>query len=148
MKEKKRLKLYANDPNCFYSPPTAFLFNILSVYMETDKNILPWIVSNFINICVDVNFYTPDISETLVFEDYFRQNLWYSCPFLSIMDLKADYIHKIYGDKDFVSLVKDAINLEYYVYADLNRRYIPNYQTEQDVQHNLLIYGYQSTWSN
>ena len=76
---RKILHFEIPETNYVYSPPTAFLFNILNLAAKNDSKIWDWIVSNFINICSDINIYAPDIpNELLVFHDFFRQDLWYS----------------------------------------------------------------------
>lgn len=145
---RKVLHFEIPETNYVYSPPTAFLFNILNSAAKNDRKIWDWIVSNFINICCDINIYAPDIpNELLVFQDFFRQDLWYSCPFIESMDLKADYLNYLCR-KGFSKFVKNAIDLNYYVYADLNCHYIPNYKTSIDIQHNLLLYGYDESSIN
>ncbi len=139
---KKILNLEIPDTDYFYAPPMAYMLSVLNTFGKSNEKVMLWIISNFIDICIDINLCSLDIPDgSLVYEEYFRQELWYGCPFISSMDLNADFVRKI-SEGNFTELVKMALELDYFVYADLNRKYIPNYNQDRDVQHNLLIYGY------
>lgn len=139
--KSKKLVFFPPGADLCYSPVTAYLFGVLQPHITTNKNLLFWLISNFMNPCIDINLRANGVKELLIYEEFFRQDLWYSCPFILSLNLKPDLINGL-KNMSFIEFVKEAIDLDYFVYADINKHYIPNYKTEEDWQHNMLILGY------
>lgn len=139
---KKIKKLDIVYPSISYSPATAYLFGVLESYRETNENIDLWIISNFLNPCIDIDLIDPDQPEDpLVYEEFFRKDIWYGCPFISSSSITIDVANHIV-EGDFCKFVVSSIEAGYYVYANINKRYIPNYKSNRNITHNMLIYGY------
>lgn len=137
---KKILDIKRVDQDIIFSPVTAFLFGILKRY--NNKNIDYWIISNFINTYIDITLIDPDIpDDPLVYEEFFRQSIWYDCPFIEQNKIDVGVV-KHYWSGNFVEFCKKLIDLDYYIYADINKSIIPNYNSTDNFVHNMLIYGY------
>ena len=139
---KKELDLLNIDNDYMFSPVTAYLFSILEKYKTIDTNINLWLASNFINLYIDINLIDPEFPDKpIIYEEFFRQNIWYSCPFIECNNLDVSIINK-YWAGHFDELCKSIINLDYYIYATINKKLLPNYNSKDNFVHKLLIYGY------
>lgn len=141
MEKRKQLQLIPPNSQFFHSPATADLFSVLNVHVKDNHKVMQWIISNFMDICIDIKLGMADWGYARAYEEFFRQNIWYSCPFIEEINLKVDFITSV-GINNFSELVYSAIKEDYYVYADLNTYYIPNYCSKRNWQHNILLYGY------
>lgn len=141
MGEKSKKRINFMYPKESFSPSTAYLFGVLNQHCE-NKMLQFWQISNFINPCIDINLIDPDIpDDPLVYVDFFRKSMWYGCPFIKSIDFELDYVRSKW-EKNFVEFVIECIDLGYLVYADINKKYIPNYKSPHDFTHNLLVTGY------
>lgn len=135
-----RKLLPLSDIDYSHSPLLNYLFGVLNLHKN--ENVANWVISNFINPCIDIMLPDHDFENYyVVYEEFFRQELWYSCPFISSSSLKKELLQEQYK-KDFSSFVRYAVDRGYYVYVDINRHFIKNYNCKENFVHNILVYGY------
>lgn len=138
---KEKMKLDFQYSEYAFSPPTAYLFGALFNHFDKTQLTL-WFISNFMNPCIDINLEDPDLPNTpLVYVEFFRQNMWYDCPFIEDIDFSLEYVRNKW-EKNFSDLALEALEMGYFVYADINRKYIPHYKSQFDFTHNLLLLGF------
>lgn len=120
--------LYNQDPILKHSICSSFLFSIIGKNEYEDA----WINHNFINI---------RINKSTGYNDFYRDTMWYECPFISENTLTREVIDKC--NNNFISFAKWAIDSDFYIYAILNRMYISSYNSPNaNLTKNLIIYGY------
>ena len=122
---KKILKVHS--PLLNHCPANAYL---LSVIGENEQE-YDWIMSNFINL--RINPYTK-------YDDFYRFDMWYNCPFIIDHVISRDLIDAL--TDDVVELFIKLINNNYYIYCYLNQSCIPCYHTKKNETHNAFVYGY------
>lgn len=110
-----------------HSPRDSYLFSILINY----KDSWPWIMQNFINI---------EMRNDGKYDNFFRNQYWFDCPFL-YRNLVERNLYKAVWDKSFCEFAIKCLSNNYYVYAFINKKYISEYRTARDDEHNLIIWG-------
>ncbi|PEA82339.1 hypothetical protein [Bacillus pseudomycoides] len=109
----------------------AFPMSIISNYPES----LPWIHSNFIQMCYDRSENSPVPFAPYIFD--YAQNPW-------LITHKLDRsIYSIFN-KDIIDFVRESIDRDYYVYLNVDEFFIPNRNAFQNYNysHDILIFGY------
>lgn len=108
------------------------LFSIL----PNNKNIMPWVYSNFIQLK-----YLVEVD--LVFFDRYR-SLLDGCPFFNHYVLKKSEIFEE-GNQSLIKILKDKIDNGAYCFIYIDRYYVPFYKMwykQRHLNHEMLIYGY------
>jgi hypothetical protein len=112
-----------------HSPRDTYLLSILENYGETYQ----WKMQNFIN---------TEIRNDGKFDNFFRNQFWFDCPFLHINLMERDFFKSITNNNSLIDLIINFINSGYYVYLFINKKYISEYKTNSDVDHNMIVWGY------
>ena len=122
--------LELNEPLFRHSPANTFLLSVIG----SDKKEFAWIMNNFVNL--RINPFTR-------FDDFYRMDMWYNCPYVTDNILSRDLI-KSFSGNGIAELFIDLINNGYYIYIpEMSREKIAAYNITQGTNaHNFLIYGY------
>lgn len=115
------------EPLMTHKPPDTYVFSILEAYPQT----YDWLMSNYIN------FYITQTGKADFWgKDYFYEH----CPWLLESHIPRDIFKKC--DINFISFCKTCIDSGYYISCMINEKYIPAYDQKTNLDHNILIYGY------
>lgn len=120
---KKLLPIYDNPITTY--PHTANLAAIL----WGDEKVYPWLMNCFIKL------HSWDTIENMDYEDFWILD----CPIIHCDRIHKDLIKKGWGD--MLSFIKDAINLDFYIYLIVKTDCIQAYGSS-GYPHDMLIYGY------
>lgn len=121
---------YNTSPIFRYTPRATYLLSILQNYKGSER----WISQNYVNICIGLD-------DTI--RDMFCDNdKWLNCEHLDISYISYEWIINSYNN--FTDFVISSINQGYYVYTEINTKYIQAYESNTDFSHNPIIYGYKS----
>lgn len=121
------LKLPIKTPEIMHKPPETYVFAILGAYPQAKS----WLMNNYINF-----FITNEGKADFWGKDYFYQD----CPWLFENHIPRDILKKCISN--FQIFCKDSINLGYYVSCMINEKFIYAYKTDANIDHNILIYGF------
>lgn len=131
-KDKKILEM--TYPSITTNPYTTNKLSVLVNHEET----FPWFYSNFIQFWALKK--GPNHAKSYWF-DFLFYNGYRFCPFYKrylmdkkLLEFKWDSI---------IDFVIESIDLDYYIYLNINTSYIPEYKGfEKNVMHDIFVYGY------
>ncbi len=102
--------------------------NILSILLNYEKS-YPWIMNNFIQLTCYNNQY-------LDYYDFYYRN----CPLVDYQRINKNIILDI--SDGIIPFLISSIKKGYYIYLAVNTKYIPAYDYDHDIPHDLFLYGY------
>ncbi|WP_042199095.1 hypothetical protein [Paenibacillus camerounensis] len=112
---------------------TSNIYGTLFSIISDEKNLEPWIYSNFIQLryVIDWNVYFFD-NHDLLFE---------TCPYVTKTSINRELINRWTSFKEFITY---SIDENLYIWCHLDRFFIPSFSEYQNNNrfHETLIYGY------
>ena len=122
--------LHIHNPLVSHLPQSAFLLSVIG----NKEDEYDWIMSNFVNI--RMNRHT-------VYEDFYRNDMWYNCYHIIDNSMTKEFIKKFICD-DLEKYLIMSIDNGYYVYVYSVEKHIPHYYTERYSRHCPMVFGYDS----
>ncbi|AIQ51297.1 hypothetical protein [Paenibacillus sp. FSL R7-0331] len=110
--------------------------NLLSVISQNDRY-TEWFLNNYVQLFVDKN----DYKKKLLRLDFYTNNPFITCPFISHQHIHRNIIKRAYDD--IVEFLIHSLEEGYYIYLIIDSYYISKYakyQVNHQV-HDLFIYG-------
>lgn len=125
-----------------YPPITSYHYHsdLLSVLLTHEES-KTWLFNNYIQLEIPSrNANSYDMDTRMDFS--FPYSVWKSCPFLYYQRICRDFIKSKWNS--VTEFIRDSINLDYYIYFDIDRYYIPGTNSYHDYHHthDLFVYGY------
>ncbi|RAN76592.1 hypothetical protein [Bacillus sp. SRB_331] len=110
----------------------AFPLTIISNYKES----FPWIHSNYIQLAFHKDFIEAPVPFKFYLFDYSL------VPWLKVQKLDRE-VYSLFNE-DIVDFIKKAIDLEYYVYLNVDEYFIPHRAAYKNYNksHDILVFGY------
>lgn len=110
----------------------SFPLAIISNYKEA----LPWIHSNYIQLAFHKDFINAPVPFKFYLLDYTM------VPWLTVQKLDREIYPLV--NEDIINFIKKALDLEYYIYLNVDEYYIPHRVAYKKIHksHDILIFGY------
>ncbi len=122
---RKELVMY--EPCIDSYPIYGDLFSVLKLTDEAKY----WICNNFIQL--------RKIEPVVFFEAY--RSVLYNCPNISVSRVSRKILGHKYN-KNLIQLIKDMIDMNYYIFLYVDRLYIKSYGMDHSHTHEFFVYGY------
>lgn len=105
--------------------------SLLSLIL-TDQKSLGWILNAYCNINISKDYYLCDFTRKKKFSD---------CPFLEckVIDDREGILKNF---SNFNEFIKHCTNNNYIIYLNVNTKYIAQYMKNDNICHNMMVYGY------
>ena len=122
-------------PDITAYPHHAHLYSIMNGIDKYEKYKLPWLSNNY----VQLEYESDNLDFSIGFDIL---PLLENCPWL----IKDSISHEMISEKwdDIIDFLIDAINVNYYIYIEVDEFYIKEYDNykKKHLSHTILIYGY------
>jgi hypothetical protein len=120
-----------------FPPITSYPYqaNLLSVILNDDKAI-PWYFNNFIQL------EGPKFNDNGMRIDFYTSLLWKTCPWIYYQRISRELVSV--GWTNIIEFVKNAIDLGFYAYFNVNTYFISAYSSYKKYHgmHDIFVYGY------
>ena len=112
-----------------HAPFDTQVLSILWDHEETQA----WIISHFLHIQIHKKKYI---------DNFFPKLMWRYCPFLNTYEIPYIIIKNTFNT--FTDFLEQVLNDNFYVYTLINMKYIVEYKSNYNIDHNPLIIGIDS----